>query len=148
MVKVNAQKSWLPVLLCLLILPLIMISGCVSQEDTSLTTQVIEDVTTGEAYALIQDNQGNPNFAIIDVRTPEEYATGHIENAMILDYYEDNFKDELDKLDKDKTYLIYCRSGTRSGKSLDIMRELGFGEVYNMLGGMIQWGSDGLPTVQ
>ncbi len=148
MIRNNAQKSWLPVLLCLLIVPLILISGCVSPEDTSLTTQVIEDVTTEEAYALIQDNQDNPNFAIIDVRTPEEYNAGHIENAMILDYYEDNFKDELDKLDKDKTYLIYCKSGNRSGKARDIMRDLNFTEVYNMLGGIIQWGSDELPTVQ
>lgn len=148
MIGNNVKKLCSPVLLCLLILPLIMISGCVSQEDTSLETQIIKDVTTGEAYTLIQNNLENQGFAIIDVRTPEEYAAGHILNSINLDYYAGNFKDELNTLDKDKTYLIYCKSGNRSGKTRDIMRDLSFTEVYNMLGGIIQWGSDGLSTVQ
>ena len=136
------------VLLGFLIVPLALLNGCFSQEDTNLDTQIIEDVTLEEAYALIADNLGNPNFVIIDVRTPEEYASGHIEKAINLDYYSETFADELDKLDKDKTYLIYCRSANRSGKALDMMAELGFAEVYNMLGGMAQWEAVGLPTVK
>ena len=111
----NMQKSGMLALLSLLAVSLALISGCINQEDTAPKTQIIEDITPEEAYALIQDNRDNQNFVIIDVRTPEEYASGHIEKAINLDYYSETFKDELNKLDKNKTYLIYCRSGRRSG---------------------------------
>ena len=110
--------------------------------------QIIEDITPQEAFALIQDNQDNPDFVIIDVRTPEEFAEEHIEDAINLDYYSETFQDELDTLDRDTTYLIYCRSGGRSGNALDIMAELDFGEAYNMTGGIIQWVEEELPTIQ
>lgn len=136
------------VLLGFLIVPSLLISGCINQENIGPQTQIIEDVTLEEAVALIEDNRYNQNFVIIDVRTPEEYASGRIEKAINLDYYSETFADELDKLDKDKTYLIYCRSANRSGKALDMMAELGFAEVYNMLGGMVRWEAVGLPTVK
>jgi len=110
--------------------------------------QIIEDITPQEAFALIQDNQDNPDFIIIDVRTPEEFAEEHIEDAINLDYYSETFQDELDKLDRDKTYLIYCRSGGRSGNALDIMAGLDFEEAYNMTGGINGWLAEGLPTIQ
>ncbi|MFQ6085543.1 MAG: rhodanese-like domain-containing protein [Candidatus Bathyarchaeia archaeon] len=110
--------------------------------------QIIERVTLEEAYALIQNNAANQNFVIIDVRTPEEYASGHIENAINLDYYSKTFRDELNELDKNKTYLIYCRTGHRSGAALDIMRELGFREVYDMLEGIVRWEAEGLPLTK
>ena len=146
--KIDVPKLVLLVLLGFLIVPSLLISGCINQENIGPQTQIIEDVTLEEAYALLVDKLGNPNFVIIDVRTPEEYASGHIEKAINLDYYSETFADELDKLDKDKTYLIYCRSANRSGKALDMMAELGFAEVYNMLGGMVQWERTGLPTVK
>ncbi len=132
----------------LLIVPLALLSGCFGQEDTALEARIIEDVTLEEAHALILDNLDNPDFVVIDVRTPEEYAGGYIETAINLDFYSETFAAELDKLDKDKTYLIYCRSANRSGKALDMMAELGFAEVYNMLGGMVRWEAVGLPTVK
>ena len=132
----------------LLIVPLVLISGCISPEETAPKTQIIADVTPEEAYALIQDNKDNQNFVIIDVRTPGEYASGHIEKAINLDYYSETFEDELNKLDKNKTYLIYCKSGGRSETTLAIMEELGFVEVYNILGGFGQWKPGGFPTVK
>ncbi len=111
-------------------------------------TQITESITPQEAFALIQENQDNPDFVIIDVRTPEEFAEEHIENAINLDYYSKTFRDELNKLDKNKKYLIYCRSGNRSGKALDIMAELNFREVYNILDGIIAWKAEGLPTTK
>jgi rhodanese-related sulfurtransferase len=141
-------KIWLLVLVGLLVVPLALLNGCFGQEDTALEARIIEDVTLEEGYALIVDNLANPDFVIIDVRTPEEYAGGYIEKAINLDFYSEIFTAELDKLDKDKTYLIYCRSGNRSGQALDMMAELGFAEVYNILGGMVQWERKGLPTVK
>jgi len=148
MMKMKVKKLGMLALLGFLMVPLLLIGGCVAPEDTALKTQIFEDVTSEEAYALIQDNKDNQNFVIIDVRTPEEYADGHIEEAINFDYYSEAFRDELNKLDKDKTYLIYCRTGKRSRAAADIMQELGFGNGYNMLGGIVQWEAVGLPTVE
>jgi len=111
-------------------------------------TQIIADINTEQALTLIEDNQDNPDFVIIDVRTPAEFDSGHIENAINLDYNSETFRDELNNLDKDKTYLVYCGSGGRSAGALDIMEKLGFIEAYNMLGGINQWKQDGLPTTE
>ena len=138
------------VLSALLVFGLIVTSGCAGSETSTRTgetpAQIIEDITTEEAFALIEDNQNNPDFVILDVRTPEEFADGYLENAINLDIRSDTFRDELDLLDKSKTYLIYCRSGNRSGQARDIMEELDFREVYNMMGGIVQWQAEGLPT--
>ena len=127
-----------------------LIGGCadITGEAPTTETTIIEDITPDEAYALIQDNRGNKDFIIIDVRTPEEYAGGHIEKTINLDYKSETFGDELDKLDRNKTYLIYCRSGGRSAGALDMMEELGFREVYNMVGGIVQWEAERLPIVK
>jgi rhodanese-related sulfurtransferase len=149
------QRLWATSAIAIVILVALLAPACQQESSPTPTTplhtppsQTIEDIAIGQAYALIQDNHGNPDFAIIDVRTPEEYANGYIGTAVNSDYYSATFTDELNRLDKDKTYLIYCRSGRRSASALDIMRELGFGEVYNMLGGILQWEAEGLPIVE
>ena len=144
----NVAKLGILALLCFLIVPLVLLGGCFNQEAANLETQIIEDVTLEEAFALMEDSRYDENFIIIDVRTPEEYAGGHIEKATNLDYYSETFEDELNQLDKDKTYLIYCRTDHRSGEALDMMAEFGFREVYNMLGGIVQWEEVNLPTVK
>ena len=146
-------KPLKPVILALLIVFMVpaVLNGCLRREAEVASPEnkpIIEDVNLEEAYALIVDNLSNPDFVIIDVRTPEEYASGHIEDAINMDFYAEDFDDQLDKLDRDKTYLIYCRSGSRSGKALDKMEALGFQEVYNMLGGIVNWERTNLPTVQ
>ena len=130
-------------LLVSLVIGATLTGGCVRDE-----TATIEDITPQEAFTLIQDNQGNPDFVIIDVRTPAEFAGEHIENATNINFYSETFRDTLNTLDKDKTYLIYCQIGGRSGSALDIMAELNFKEVYNILGGINQWKTEGLPTVK
>ena len=110
--------------------------------------QEIYDVTTDKASNLIQENAGNPDFMVIDVRTPEEYASGYIDTAVNIDYYTADFREQLAALDKDKTYLIYCRTGRRSAGARDIMAELGFREVYNMSGGIVAWEAEGRPVVR
>ncbi len=127
-------------------------AGCVSENDDGNDKpkdheQIISDLGNEASYKMINENQGNQNFLIIDVRTPEEFADGHIENAINIDFYSDTFSEELNKLDKNKTYLIYCRSANRSGQALDIMSDLDFSEVYNMLGGIIEWKDNGYPIV-
>ena len=126
--------------------------SCVGSETATpnqeTPTRIIENITPPGAFTLIQDNEDNPDFVILDVRTQEEFAGGYMEDAINLDYYSETFRDGLNKLDKDKKYLIYCRSGGRSGNALNIMVELDFIEVYNMSGGIIIWDAEGLPTVK
>lgn len=133
-----------------LIIGVTLIAGCVRNETATLetSTQIIEDITPQEAFTLIQNNQNNPDFVIIDVRTRQELTDGHIENVINIDFYSETFRDELNNLDKSKKYLIYCRSGARSGSALDIMAELNFEEVYNILGGILSWEAEGLPMVK
>ena len=72
----------------------------------------------------------------------------HIENAVNIDFYSETFKEDLDKIDKNRTYFIYCRSGNRNGKAMSIMKELGFIEVYNLSVGIKEWIAEGLPVVK
>jgi len=141
------MKKWLLVLgLSLSIAIIAMLAGgCVGKE-----AQIIKDVTPEEALALVQENQDNPNFVIIDLRFPEEFAYKHIKNAINIEYYSYNFRDELDKLDRDKTYLVYSgwACGNISPQVLDIMKELNFREVYNMTGLCFGKELEGFPTVQ
>ena len=124
----------------------VLLSGCVSQTEPS--SQILEDIEVKEAFELTQRNQGNPDFIIIDLRTPEEFNEGHIEKAVNIDFYSEAFKEDLDKLDKNRTYFIYCQSGNRSGRAMPIMEGLGFKEVYNLSVGIKEWIAEGLPVVK
>jgi rhodanese-related sulfurtransferase len=116
--------------------------------ESSSQAQLFETVTPKEASILIKNNKANPNFVILDVRTAKEFASGHIEDAINIDYYAKTFLDDLDRLDKTKTYLVYCRSGSRSTKAFNLMKELGFQKVYGMEGGIVRWQAEGLPTTK
>lgn len=80
-----------------------------------------------------------PNTVILDVRTAAEIAQQKIEGAVELDFYSPDFAKKVAALDKSKTYLIYCRSGNRSGQACQIMQNQGFSRLYNMQGGIIAW---------
>lgn len=124
------------------------LSGPAVMADGGADTKILKDITPVEAFDLIQENKENIDFIILDVRTEPEYKSGHIENAENIDYYSEGFKDELGELDKNKTYLIYCASGNRSGRTLKIMKRRGFQKAYNVLGGIKGWKSKGLPVVE
>ena len=109
-------------------------------------TQIIKSVTPDKAAALIESNRDNPGFVIIDVRTPEEFAEEHIEDAVNVDHNSEAFRDDLDKLDKNGIYAVYCRTGRRSWNAAELMRELGFREVYD-IGGITVLKGAGLPTI-
>jgi len=103
------------------------------------------DMDILEAYDLIVENESNPEFVILDVRTPGEFEENRIETAKNIDYRSNNFKDELSKLGRDEKYLVYCRSGRRSSNAVKIMVDLGFTDVKNMKGGITKWINKGLP---
>lgn len=107
---------------------------------------ISEHITTKDAVNIIEQNAANSHFHILDVRTHEEFKAGHIANAVVIDFYNDNFASELQKLDKQESYLVYCRTGRRSANALELMKRLGFKEAYNMKGGITQWSKEGLPV--
>ena len=150
MVKMNLRNLVVLMLSVSLFIGVVLTVGCaeIATPEQEAPTQIIENITPQEAFILIQDNEDNPDFVIIDVRTPEEFAEEHLENAANIDSRSETFRDKLNNLDKNKTYLIYCRSGRRSRNALDIMEELTFREAYNMSGGIIEWKAEGLPTIK
>ncbi len=86
---------------------------------------------------------------VIDVRTAEEFTSGHVAEAVNQDFYQTAaFKQYLEGLDKNKPYLIYCRTGHRSGQVLEMMKEMGFTSVTNLDGGINAWQQAGLPIVK
>ncbi len=112
-------------------------AGCGS--DTA--TVRLETVTPAAAAAEL-DTDG---VVVLDVRTPDEYGQGHLAGAVNIDFYAGDFASQISRLDRDAPYLLYCRSGNRSGATLDLMEELGFTNVVEVGGGILAWASAGLP---
>ncbi|WP_299529281.1 rhodanese-like domain-containing protein [Ulvibacterium sp.] len=87
--------------------------------------------------------ENDDNAFILDVRTPEEVDEGYIPNAVNIDIYlGQEFVDELEKLDKEKNYYVYCRSGNRSRQACAIMNSIGIKNAYNLEGGILEWEGD------
>ena len=92
--------------------------------------------------ATYQDSLVQPNVTLIDVRTTEEYESGHLDKAQNIDFLnEELFIKEIEKFDKSQPIYIYCRSGNRSGKAATLMQELGFQNIYDLEGGYLNWTS-------
>lgn len=72
------------------------------------------------------------NVVIIDVRTPQEFGQGHVNKSLNIDFLNDSFKNQISKLDRNKLYGLYCRSGNRSGQALKLMKQMGFTQVENL----------------
>jgi rhodanese-related sulfurtransferase len=83
----------------------------------------------------------------LDVRTPGEFMTGHIQGAQNIDFESGSFESQIESLDKNGTYAVYCRSGNRSGQAVKVMQDAGFENVYNLNGGVVDWANAGLPLV-
>lgn len=114
--------------LLLIITFVLFLVGC-----TSNGTRSYENITTDEAKSMMTKKEVD----ILDVRTPEEYQEGHIPKAVNLPLQD--LENQVSTLDKNKTYVIVCRSGNRSGQASEILVSKGFSQIYNMEGGMLQW---------
>lgn len=85
---------------------------------------------------------------IIDVRTPEEFATGHLENAQNINIYDADFAQRIGQLDKEAPVFVYCKAGGRSADAAGQMQKMGFKHVYDMKGGFMAWSAAGKPSTQ
>jgi rhodanese-related sulfurtransferase len=106
------------------------------------------DLSPAEGRETIARRSGDPGFVLLDVRTPNEFAEERIRGAVMVDYRSPSFRDEMAKLDREKTYLVYCRTGNRTKGALQVMRELGFRNVLHLAGGITKWKEAGFPTAR
>jgi len=106
------------------------------------------DLSTQEAKETIEKNKDNKNFTVLDVRTPEEFSEGHIENAININIHNPEFKNILNKLDKTKTFLVHCRTGVRSSNAVSLMKDLKFTNILHMCDGIESWENNNLPTTK
>ncbi len=104
-------------------------------------TQIAKNVGTDEFQQKMKGD-----VQLIDVRTPEEVAAGAIEGSTPIDFYGQNFQQNLEKLDKEKPVLVYCAVGGRSGQAMQLMKKMGFKEIYNLSGGIRAWKAEGKPV--
>jgi phage shock protein E len=114
--------------------------GC-SKEDV---VREVEAVTPADGSLLIHDM--GDRLTVIDVRTPEEFAAGHLDGAVNLDLEGGQFSKLIDQLPKNEAYLVYCHTGRRSALAAETMVKAGFTNVRDM-GGIADWQSAGYPVV-
>ncbi len=117
-------------------------------ETTSPEAQAEEGVvmTVGpEEFSMMMAEEPGQ---LIDVRTPGEFNSGHLEGATMIDYNSSDFASQVEALDRSETVYVYCRSGGRSGRSAAILHDMGFTKVVDLSGGITAWESAGKETVQ
>ena len=119
-----------------LLLITITISSCKGQPSKN-----IESVTP---VAFAKKISETPKAQILDVRTPEEFASEHIDNAENVNWLGDNFSEGTAKFDKYKPIFVYCKSGARSAKAAEKLQELGFKTIYQLEGGLLKWNAAGM----
>lgn len=126
----------------LLLALLVALAACSSTDAaTDADIRVVDPVAAAELL------EAEPDRVIIDVRTPAEYAAGHVDGAVLVDYEAADFEERIAEFDRDDDYLIYCRSGNRSAGARQVMADLGFSDVVDVEGGAVAWSGAGLPLV-
>jgi thioredoxin len=104
-----------------------------------------QTATSLDAASFVAKIKQLPNAQLIDVRTPGEFAQGHIANSKNIDINSSDFQQRVAKLDKNKAVLLYCLSGSRSSFAMNVLSSMGFKEIYNLSGGMMRWRAASMP---
>ena len=122
-----------PLVLAVTALAALVLAACAGADAADEQAEAAErpGVVTVDADTAVSLLDDRDDLTVIDVRTPEEFAAGHLPGAELVDIYEAAFTDEIDGLDRDGSYVLYCRTGNRSGQAAAFMEELGFTEVYD-----------------
>ena len=114
----------------------IILSSC--QAQTSKNIQLLE------APAFAEKIKNTPNAQILDVRTPQEFAGDHIENAKNINWLNADFATNAATLNNTKPVFVYCKAGSRSNKAAAKLEEMGFTNIYDLQGGILKWEAAGL----
>jgi rhodanese-related sulfurtransferase len=121
-------------------------AGFLFRPATARADGAYPNLSPAEARELIGKRAGKPDFVLLDVRTPGEYRSERIDGALLLDYNSGEFRSQLRALDRGKTYLVYCRTGNRSGGAIRVMKEEGFRNLFHLDGGIVKWKEAGFPV--
>jgi rhodanese-related sulfurtransferase len=124
-------------LIVVILTSVLILTGCTSADD-SVDLKVSDFSAKSQEVGVVS----------LDVRTADEFAEGHLIDAININVESGNFEAEIEKLDKNTTYAVYCRSGRRSAVAVDLMKKAGFTNLYNLDGGVIDWSASGLPLVR
>ncbi len=124
-----------------------------SDSDQTKNSETTVSSTQGEIKLLdaatFNNAVSNKDVVLLDVRTPEEFADGHLENSVNIDINDMNsFSEKVSSLDKETPVYVYCRSGGRSNKSAQYLKEQGFAVTYDLDGGISSWSNNGLKIVK
>ncbi len=122
-----------------ILIALLAFSYSCKEKEVTTTTRTIEVITPQEMQQISQMD----GVQLVDVRTPQEYSEGYIEGFQNIDFFSDTFSQEIEKLDKSKPVIVYCKSGNRSAKSAKKMKEAGFYKIYDLGGGITKWKLEG-----
>lgn len=112
---------------------------------TSVGATEVTQLTPSETVQIIQTVN---DLVILDIRTPDEVRSGFLNGAHNIDFYGRDFKTKLNSLDKATPYLIYCRSGRRSGITIEYLQKAGFKQIYHLKNGINAWKSKGFPVMR
>lgn len=139
------MKNLLP-----LFLSIFLFFGC--SKNQSETNSTGSDQSTAEVKqvdaAQFRKLTESPNALVLDVRTAEEVAEGHLPNSVNIDIYSSDFMAKVQELPKDKEILVYCKVGGRSQQAAEILSKQGFAQVYNLDGGIVAWQGSGFEVVK
>lgn len=122
-------------------------SSTVTTADGDTVSSVTSSVSTVDATTFKSQMESEPG-TILDVRTPEEVAEGHLANATVININDTDFEARINELDKTKPVYVYCKAGGRSARAADILKTNGFGKVVNLDGGITAWMENGFETVK
>lgn len=114
------------------------IISCKPQLSPNKDLSIPTEINTIELKEILNQDH---NMVLLDVRTADEISNGKILGAIEIDYFSDDFTAQIDQLDTSKHYLVYCKSGGRSAKSIAIMKDKGFTKCTNLKGGYTAWSS-------
>ncbi|GEM_PF-1103583 len=107
----------------------------------------IISINAKEFHQLIEEQA--EEIPVIDVRTPEEYQQGHLPHAVNINIYDERFKEKVLKTVGERpAVMVYCRSGRRSLKAAEVLKEMGYQKIYNLRGGILEWTESGLPVLE
>ena len=130
----------------LLALPLLMTTASAAKPEKKPAAIVHLDAEQASKIMTGPNKEKRPT--IIDIRTLGEFKAGHLENAIHIDFLKEDFPDAIQKLNRDKPYLVHCQSGGRSSNSLKLWKTLGFTKIYHLDGGFLAWKKAGLPVAK
>lgn len=124
------------------------VSSCSPDKTSQQTTESAASQATVINLNAKEFAEKSPSGTVIDVRTPGEVAQGKINGAVVIDFYQPDFMDQVSKISKDQEIYIYCAVGARSEEAARMLVQQGYTKVYHLQGGIQAWYQNGYPISQ